>query len=110
MRAGRSTRGSANLRRRLEAQEESLAATDKVREGIIQNVLYQMPQEDLEFLIDATLAPRRGRKLTEREAAAKQAYAAALETESRGRRLTVRRMPEVQQLIEAAAYQVSVGR
>jgi hypothetical protein len=93
----------ANLYRRLETLERSLAVTDKAREGMILNALHHISQEDLEFLIDASLAPRQGRALTEREAMAQQAYTAALEAECRCCRLTVTRIPEAPQLIFWAA-------
>ena len=92
------------LRRRIEALlEKSLSVTDEASAAMIQNALYSISQETLEWLIGATLAPRQGRELTEREAAAKQAYAAALELECRRSGLTVRGIPDVSELISLLA-------
>jgi hypothetical protein len=87
------------LHRRLEALEKSWAITNKARDEIVANVLYQISRENLELLIDAALASQRGRGLTEREASARQAYAAALQSECQSRGLAVRRMPDIPQLI-----------
>ena len=93
MRTARSS--PANLRRRLEALEKSLSLTDQVCAQMIHTVCYSMGKNELESLIDALLAHLRGRELTDREAAAKQAYAAALKSECRCRGLVVYRLPDV---------------
>jgi len=101
MRTGRHI--SANLYRRLEAIKKSLSLTAKACETKIQTAPHVISQHELESLIDATSALRQGRELTEREAAANQAYASALESQWRYRGLTVTRTPETPELIDCAA-------
>ena len=91
------------LRSRLEVLEKSLSAMERACEQTIQSALRSISHENLELLIDATLAPLRGRELTEREAGAKQAYASALERECRMQRITVRRTPRAKDMINDAA-------
>lgn len=90
------------LYRRLGALERSRAITEETCNTKILNALHRISREHLELLIDATLARRRDRELTEGEAAAQQAYAAALQTECRGSGLTLRRIPDVPDLIFCA--------
>jgi hypothetical protein len=92
----------ANLKRRLEALEESLALTDKAMNELIQSAVRNISPDDLEALIDAAIAHLCGRELTEREVAAKKTYAAALALECRWRGLTVRRLPDVAWLVGQA--------
>jgi len=98
------SKSRANLRRRLEAVEASLAIAEEAAESIIQDVLFRMSPGNLDFLIDATLASRQGRELTEREIAADQEYITALEAECRWRRVIVRRRPEAPRLISTAIH------
>jgi len=96
------------LRRRLEALEKALSVRDKAREETIKEALHRISLEELDLLIDAMLALRQGRELTEREAAAKQAYTSALETRCVCRGLTVRGILDVSKLIaEAVIRKVS---
>jgi hypothetical protein len=88
--------------RRLEALEKSRAATEEACNTKIRNVLYRISREHTELLIDATLALHQGRELTAGEAAARQAYAAALEWECRGSGWAPRRMPTIPELISEA--------
>jgi hypothetical protein len=89
--------------RRLEALEKSRAATEEACNTKIRNVLYRISREHTELLIDATLALHQGRELTAGEAAARQAYAAALEWECRGSGWAPRRMPTIPELISEAS-------
>ena len=66
------------LRRRLERLEKSLGITEQAYEELILEAFDRMSAEDVQLLIDAAMARRRGRSLTEREFAAKRAYRAAV--------------------------------
>jgi hypothetical protein len=101
MRTARSC--TANLRRRLEALEKSLSLADEACEEMNYTVCSHMGRNELESLIDAMLAHLRGRELTDREAAGKQAYVAALKSECRSRGLAVCRLPDVFSMIFRAA-------
>jgi hypothetical protein len=92
-----------NLRRRIAAQEKSLSEAEEAAAALAEKALDSISQDTLELLIGATLAPQQGRQLTEGEAAAKQAYALAMKSECRRSGLTVRRTPEVAEMISQAA-------
>jgi hypothetical protein len=73
-----------NLRRRIEALEKSSAGRRDVRPAIVVEAMEWLQADDVESLMAAYGADRVGRPLTEREAAARQDYATALERECRG--------------------------
>jgi len=70
--------GIKMLRRRLERLEKSLGLTEQAHDEFILCALDRMSAEDVQLLVDAAMARRRGRPLTERESAAKRAYRAAV--------------------------------
>lgn len=94
--------GMQTLYRRLAALEKSRAITEETCNMKMLHALHKISRENLELLIDVTLALRLGRELTAREAAARQAYAAVLESECRLFRGTVRRFPDTPELISQA--------
>ncbi len=73
-----------NLRRRIEALEKSTSAKCDVLHAMAHRALQWLWPEDVELLISAYGADRVGRKLTERESAARRAYASALARECQG--------------------------
>src|ERR1035438_222192 len=76
---GRSGMAGANLRRRIEALEKSVAATQRTENARVRGALGHLGQETLQALIRATVAAQEGRELRATEAAAVQAYFSALE-------------------------------
>jgi len=93
----------ASLYRRLEALEDWLDKRDELVNQAIKSAMHEISQENLELLIDATLASLQGMELNERQAAGKEAYAEALRPRCREHGLKVTRMPEAPDLIDLAA-------
>jgi len=87
------------LRKRIEVLEKLQATSDKAGDDLIQQALYQLSLEDMDFLIDATLALVQGQDLSERQATARQNYFGALQTECRSHGLKVTRIPQAPELI-----------
>jgi hypothetical protein len=70
--------GFKTLRRRLERLEKSSGIAEQAHDEFILDAFDRMSAEDLQLLMDATMARRRGRPLTEHESAAKRAYRTAV--------------------------------
>jgi hypothetical protein len=70
-----------NLRRRIEALEKSRSVSHHGLQAIADRAVKGLRPDVLEPLISACGGDRAGRRLTEREAAAKRAYTEALERE-----------------------------
>lgn len=93
------------LKRRLEALENRMAQRDTALERICDGVFRRLSTENLEALIDASLARLHRRDLTKREADAQQEYFKAVESECRALQHRAMRtgMPNVNGMIFHAA-------
>jgi len=92
----------ANLRRRIEALEKSVAATQRTENARVRGALGHLGQETLQALIRATVAAQEGRELRATEAAVVQAYFSALERGPGMRCGSMRNLPDTSAAIYIA--------